>query len=157
MAPPERIPIRYEPEYRSWCIGRNDNGQFLGSVVSGYSKEYRAKVKRSGFGDDWPAHQRQYSVLHLFDHDGRHRASDIWYAGSGQDEPIERAFARLQERVDALPGREYRDIAIRPFRVDFDDQVFGLIDESAELGFDYVVLHPNDWCFGPPWDGCYDT
>jgi hypothetical protein len=157
MAPPERIPIRYEPEYRSWCIGRNDNGQFLGSVVSGYSKEYRAKVKRSGFGDDWPAHQRQYSVLHLFDHDGRHQASDIWYAGSGQDEPIERAFARLQERVDALPGREYGDIAIRPFRVDFDDQVFGLIDESAELGFDYVVLHPNDWCFSPPWDGRYDT
>jgi hypothetical protein len=49
-----------------------------------------AKVKRSGFGNDWPAHQRQYSVLHLFDHDGRHQSSDIWYAGTGRDEPIER-------------------------------------------------------------------
>jgi hypothetical protein len=38
-----------------------------------------------------------------------------------------------------------------------DDVVFGLIDESDELGFDHVVLHPNDWCFSPPWDGRYDT
>jgi hypothetical protein len=65
--------------------------------------------------------------------------------------------ARLQERVDALPGREYGDIAIRPFRVDFDDQMFGLIDESEELGFDYVVPHPNGWCLAPPWDGRYDA
>ena len=106
MALPDRIPIRYLPDYRSWCIGRYADGQFLGSVVSGYSKQYWTKVRRAAFGDDWPAQQRQYSVLHLFDHDGRHRLSDIWYAGSGQGEAVDRAFARLQERVDALPAVE---------------------------------------------------
>jgi hypothetical protein len=157
MALPDRIPIRYIPDYRSWCIGRYDDGQFLGSVVSGYSKEYWAKVKRSGFGGDWPAHQRQYSVLHLFDQDGRHQSSDIWYAGTGQGEPVQHAFARLQERVDALPGRQYGDIAIRPFRVEFDDQVFALVDESDEERGDWAELYPNDWGFHPPWDSHYDT
>jgi hypothetical protein len=35
MALPDRIPIRYKPDYRSWCIGHYDDGQFLGSVVAG--------------------------------------------------------------------------------------------------------------------------
>jgi hypothetical protein len=157
MALPDRIPICYLPDYRSWCIGRYADGQFLGSVVSGYAKQYWAKVRRVGFGDDWPAQQRHYSVLHLFDHDGWHRSSDIWYAGTGQGEAVQRAFARLQERVDALPGRAYGDIAIRPFHVEFDDQVFALVDESDEERGDWAELYPNDWGFHPPWDGHYDT
>jgi hypothetical protein len=153
MAAPDKIPIEYLPEFRSWCIGRYTQGQFLGSVIAAYAKDYDLRSYRS----DWPDHQRWYSVLHLFDHDGSHRSSDIWYAGTGQGAPQERAFARLEEGVDALPGRTYGDIAIRLFRVEVDDVVFGLIDQSDELGFDCVVLQPNDWGFYPPWDGRYDT
>ena len=157
MAPPDRIPIRHEPGSRSWCIGRYADGQFLGSVVAGYDKDYWEKAARFGFGDDWPAHQRHYSVLHLFDHEGRHQSSDIWCAGTGEGELVERAFARLQGRLDALPGRQYGDIAVRLFRVDFDDQAFALVDESDEERGDWVEFYPNNWGFHPPWDGHYDT
>jgi len=158
MAVPDRIPIAYEPEYRSWCIGRYDDGQFLGFVIAGLPKDYRAPAGPE-YSRDFLDHQRMYSVLHLFDHDGRYRSTDLWYAGTGQGEPHERAVARLQRRVDALPGRGYGDIAIGPFDADLavDDLRFGLVDESDEERGDWAELYPNDWGFAPPWDGRYST
>jgi hypothetical protein len=177
MTVPDRIPVRYEPAYRSWCIGHYDDGQFLGFVAAGLPKDYRDlagpghsrtlldqqhhdPLLRQLLQDrDFVHHQRHYSVLHLFDHDGRYRSTDLWYAGTGQGEPIERAFARLQEQVDALPGRGYGDIAIGLFQADVavDDLRFGLVDESDEERGDWAELYPNCWGFAPPWDGHYDT
>jgi hypothetical protein len=152
MALPDRIPIAYMPEYRSWCIGHYADGQFLGLLTSAPAKGHR-------LGDDRPELRRVYSVLHLFDHEGRYRSSDIWYAGTGQGAAFERALARLNERVNALPGREYGDIAIRLFRVDVEAEglVFELVDESDEERGDWAELYPNHWGFPPPWDGRYDT
>ena len=107
MAVPDRIPIRYEPEYRSWCIGHYDNGQFLGFVVVGNAYDYLARAgpgHSPDFSDpqvddlllqqvlhdrDFVNHQRHYSVLHLFDHDGRYQSTDLWYAGTGEGEPVQ--------------------------------------------------------------------
>jgi hypothetical protein len=149
MALPDRIPIAYMPDSRSWCIGRYADGQFRGLLTA----------KGHRLGDDRPDLWRVYSVLHLFDHEGRYRSSDIWYAGTGQGEAFERAFARLEECVNALPGWEYGDIAIRPFRVEVeaDGLVFELVDESDEERGDWAELYPNHWGFHPPWDGRYDT
>jgi hypothetical protein len=177
MTLPDKIPIRYQPEYRSWCIGHYDDGQFLGCVVVGNAKDYLARagpghsldfldphvddllLQRVLHDRDFVNHQRHYSVLHLFDHDGRYQSTDLWYAGTGEGEPVKRAFARLQEQVDALPGRRYGDIAIGLFEADLevDDLWFELVDESSEERGDWAELYPNRWGFHPPWDGGYDT
>jgi hypothetical protein len=54
------------------------------------------------------------------------------------------------------------DLAIRPFRVDFDDVVFGLIDESDDdpdegHGGPWAELYPQQLGFHEPWDGECDT
>jgi formate hydrogenlyase regulatory protein HycA len=149
MAVPDVIPILHEPDYRTDRIGRYDGGQFV-ACVTGATRE----------GDDRDADSRVYSVLHLFDRDGAHVRSDIWLAGtSAEDEEAvdRRAEEQLTARLDALPGREYGDIAIRLFRVDFDGLVFGLLDESDEERGDWAEPRPNDLGFYPPWDGEYDT
>jgi formate hydrogenlyase regulatory protein HycA len=99
---------------------------------------------------------RWYVILHLFDQAGHHRQSDIWCAGVARL-PFEVAEARLQRLLDELPGREYCDIAIRPFRVEQDGIVFGLIDESDPERGDWAELYPDRLGFHPPWEGLYDT
>jgi hypothetical protein len=159
MALPDKIPIDYVPYSHSWCIGHYDDGQFLGFVVAGLPKDYQATPPEQGIRREFLDHQRIYAVLHLFDHDGRYRSTDLWYAGTGQGEPVQRAFARLQLQVDALPGRAYGDIAIGLFHADVevDDLCFELVDESDEECGDWAELYPNCWGFHPPWDGGYDT
>ncbi|AEV84815.1 hypothetical protein ACWT_3792 [Actinoplanes sp. SE50] len=54
------------------------------------------------------------------------------------------------------------DIAIRPFRVDFDDVVFGLIDETTDDPYEghggpWAELLPQGLGFHEPWNGQYDT
>ena len=158
MALPDRIPIRYKPEYRSWCIGHYDDGQFLGFVTAGLPKDYRATAS-PGDSREFLHHQRIYAVLHLFGHDGRYQSTDLWYAGTGQGQPVERAFARLEQQVDALPGHVFGDIAIALFHTDLavDDLWFELVDESDEERGDWAELYPNRWGFHSPWDGHYDT
>jgi hypothetical protein len=125
----------------------------LASVTGAYAERYR-------LGSDWQQHQRWYAVLHRFDRQGRHLGSDIWYAGTtaqGQRAVVEQAEQRLTLWLDALPDREYADIAVRPFRLEVDGVGFGLVVCSDPEVDDWVVLYPDDLCFYAPWDGRYDT
>jgi len=129
---PERIPIAYEPDFRTDLIGRYDAGLFLAGGFCGIT------------------------YLHLFDAEGRHQDSRIGLAEAtlGADDPM----ARLQTEVDALPGRTFGNIAIRPFSVEHTDgQRWGLFDETVEFGFPHAELRPDFLGFNPPWDGLYDT
>ncbi|MGC4879900.1 hypothetical protein ACLQ26_26975 [Micromonospora sp. DT43] len=153
MAIPDRVPIAYESDYRTRHIGRYDKGQFFGSVTA-------TLADGAGAEDDWYRHKRWYAVLHRFDDDGVHTDSDIWFAGTSEDEEasITRAEARLLDWLDGLPGRVFGDIAIGLFQVEVDGHVFGLVDWSAEYdGADHAEFLPDDLGFDPPWDGCYDT
>lgn len=150
MAVPEVIPIVYKSDYpagigyRTSTIGRYEGGQFFARVIA---------AMRQG---RW----RWYSVLHLFDPDGGHVRSDIWFAGTtpgGEPEAVRRAEEHLAPLLDALPGREYGDIAIRLFRVEFDGGIFGLIDVSDPERVDRAELYPGGLGFHWPWDGEYDT
>jgi hypothetical protein len=153
MAIPERIPIRHEPRYRTSMIGRYDAGLFFGWISGAFAPNYKPDA-------DWAAHKRWYAILHRFDHEGRHTVSDIWCPGSG----IRRG---QQERLDAwlgaLPGRAYGDIAIRPFRIEVDGIVFGLVAEGRGeypgglQEEDWTEFHPGRLGFSAPWDGTYDT
>jgi formate hydrogenlyase regulatory protein HycA len=161
---PEVIPIAHVSGYRTDTIGRYDGGQFFASVTWAFREDYTFDVGQ------WEEHKLLFAVLHTFDAEGRHRESDIWYAGT-QDEqsrlrkpardrtPVARAEARMAKLLDALPGRAYTDIAIRPFQVVVDGVVFGLVIEPGEgdADGDMAEFYPDELGFGPPWDGSYDT
>lgn len=152
MALPDVIPIAHEPDDRTATIGIYDGGQFFASVTGAYREE----------DEHLPELMRWYAVLHLFDQDGHHQSSEIRFLGSGQFNEARLDPEPLQTLLDTLPGRRYGDIAIKPFRVDFDGVVFGLIDESGDRAgdgghTDWAELYPDGLGFGEPWDGTYDT
>lgn len=153
MAIPDLVPIVHEPGYHTATIGSYDGGQFFGSVTA-------TLADGSADEDDWAPFKRWYAVLHRFDSQGTHTGSDIWFAGTDEtyQASTRKAQARLDDWLDALPSRVYGDIAIRLFQVEFEGQVFGLVDESAEYdGADHAELLPDCLGFDPPWDGVYDT
>ncbi|MGI5191096.1 hypothetical protein ACQEVI_23350 [Promicromonospora sp. CA-289599] len=165
MAVPDVIPIAYEPGYRTDTIGRYDGGQFFASVTYAFRTGY---TRRDG---PWEDHKLLFVVLHTFEVDGNHRDSDIWCAGTQRQvmqvasgphghDPRAKADARLAKLLDELPGREYTNIAIRPFQVTFDDVLFGLVVERhSEDGAedDWAELYPDTLGFHEPWNGEYDT
>ncbi|WP_030057009.1 MULTISPECIES: hypothetical protein [Streptomyces] len=146
MYVPDLIPIGHEPGYRTDTIGRWQGGQFFASVVCPGG--------------------RNHAVLHRFDAAGRHLDSQIRSVGE-----VAEAERLLGEWLDALPGREYGDIAIAPFAVHVDGELFGLVrddyepdevddevdDEDDEEERVHFELHPDGLGFHAPWDGCYDT
>ncbi|MFE6665244.1 hypothetical protein ACFVFH_17005 [Streptomyces sp. NPDC057697] len=166
MAVPAIIPIAHEPDYRTDTIGRYSDGQFLASVTYAFPEGFV-------IGDGWEEQKRLYTVLHRFDHEGRHVGSDIRCAGTyaeqqrsprGENSVTARARSRMTELLDGLPGRVYGDIAIRPFRLTVDGVLFGLVVEEhggdgagSEEEQDRAELHPDLLGFHAPWDGQYDT
>ncbi|MFG2820614.1 hypothetical protein ACGFX4_14450 [Kitasatospora sp. NPDC048365] len=155
MDVPEVIPIRYEPDYRTDTIGHWQGGQFLASVTAAFPEKWS--------GDDWPAHKRWHAILHRFDHAGRHLDSRIEFTGTtadGEQAAIDAAGRILDAWLDALPDRQYRDIAIAPFAVHREGCLFGLVVEHDEDDGEVEVraeLYPDNLGFYAPWDGEYDT
>jgi hypothetical protein len=106
---------------------------------------------------------RWYFVLHLFDDDGGHVDSHVWSGGAdslmpgGRDSPPQ-YLARRQFHflVEGLPELHCGDITIRPFRLERQGIVFGLVDESARQGRETFVLDPGGLTFSAPWDGRYE-
>jgi hypothetical protein len=162
MTVPEIIPIARAPNYRTDMIGRYAHGIFLASITWAF---------REGVGipEDWPEHKRLYTVLHRFDRDGHHLNSDIWFAGTwaekqqyppDKDPVLARAKLKMAELLGSLPELEYGDIAIRPFRLNVDGVIFGLIvhgEHEDEDDWARVQLLPDGLVFHEPWDGRYDT
>jgi hypothetical protein len=167
MAVPEIIPIAHEPDYRTSTIGHYAHGQFLASITWAFRED--AFIPGVGLPPDWPEHKRLYAVLHRFDPDGHYVDSDVWFAGTwaeasrhlpGDNPVVARAEAKMTELLDGLPGFEYGDIAIRPFELNVDGVVFGLVVGGAHedgKNWEWATLWPDDLMFHEPWDGTYDT
>lgn len=159
---PDVIPISHEPDYRTSTIGRWQGGQFFASVTAAFPEGWS-----DWSSDDWQAEKRWCAVLHQFDEAGGHLDSRIQFTGTtadGERKAITAAEQLLSEWLDALPERQYRDIAIAPFAVRFEGALFGLVLEEEEQDEDAggvggvgAELHPDGLGFYPPWDGCYDT
>jgi hypothetical protein len=162
MPVPEIIPVTHEPNYRTATIGRYSEGQFFASITYAFPEGYV-------HGEGWEDHKGLYVVLHRFDSSGHHTGSDIWCAGTwreqqrrphAEDSILGKAEAQMTELLGALPGREYTDIAIRPFRLTVDGVLFGLLIEQHgehEDEDDWVELYPDRLGFSAPWDGQYST
>lgn len=153
MAVPDVIPIKHDPGYHTDTIGRCRDGQFFGSVTGVYPKDYKV-------GPDWQRQMRWYAVLHSFDVEGFHSGSKIWLAGTnrqGARDATQRAEAKLRQWLDDVPDRTYGDVAVRPFQVEVDEIVFGLVVERRRGRRNWAELYPQELGFGPPWDGLYST
>lgn len=156
MSVPEVIPIRHEPDYRTSTIGRWQGGQFFASVTAAFPEGWS--------GDDWQSQKRWYAVLHQFDGAGQHLDSRIQFTGAtadGEKRAIAAARQLLAEWLDALPERQYQDIAIAPFAVRFEGALFGLVveedEEDEEEDGVWAEFYPDGLGFNAPWSGQYDT
>ncbi|MER7704549.1 hypothetical protein ABTX81_16870 [Kitasatospora sp. NPDC097605] len=150
MSVPEVIPILHEPGYRTDTIGRFRGGQFFASVT------YAAPGGLAAA----PESHRCFAVLHRFDEAGRHLDSRIEAVPGGLPGAADAADERLREWLDALPEREFGDIAIAPFAVQVDGCRFGLVVERHGEGAtedDWAEFYPDNLGFSAPWDGEYDT
>lgn len=158
MPVPDLIPIAHEPDYRTATIGRYDGGQFFASLTYAFRDGYNATW------GDWQDHKRAFAVLHRFDDDGHYVESEILTGRTVREEQdgvtdtpgLEEWLADL---LDALPGREFCSIAIRPFQTMHDGVLFGLVLERHGEGVDddWAEFYPGQLGFHEPWDGLYDT
>jgi hypothetical protein len=149
---PEVIPIRHGPDYHTSTTGRWQGGEFYASVTAAVPEDWNL--------NDWESQKRWYAVLHQFDGAGRHLDSRIQFTGTtadGEKEAIAAADQLLAEWLDALPERQYQDIAIEPFSVQFEGALFGLVVEDHEDNGVWAEFYPDGLGFHAPWDGCYDT
>ncbi|MEU0521824.1 hypothetical protein [Streptosporangium sp. NPDC006007] len=62
---------------------------------------------------------------------------------------VDAAQGLLKQWLDAVPSRRYGDIAIRPFRHEFDGVLFGLVIEIFE-GAEHAELYPDTLGFYEP-------
>jgi formate hydrogenlyase regulatory protein HycA len=139
------IPVRREAGYRTDTIGRHAGGQFYAAGCS-------LPSNRPGADLHHDTDRRCYDYLHLFDADGRHTNSRIQLIGYGRDLP-----STLSDLLATLDGVEFDDIAIQPFRLEYDGYTFGLIDESDPERGSWFELYPDQLGFHPPFNGDYDT
>ncbi|WP_181807710.1 hypothetical protein [Streptomyces shenzhenensis] len=151
MRVPEVIPIAHVPDYRTSTIGRWQGGQFFASVTAAVPEDWNH--------DDWQSQKRWCAVLHQFDGTGRHLGSRIQFTGTtadGETKAIAAADQLLAAWLNALPERQYQDIAIEPFSVQFEGTLFGLVMEDHEDDV-WAEFCPDGLGFCAPWDGYYDT
>lgn len=117
MAYPEVIPISYEPDYHTDTIGR-------------WEGKPRQVVRRAP---------------HLRSARGVASIDDLEATGAADDrhrESVDRADRLVRTWLAELPGVEFGDIAIRPFRVEADGVLFGLVLEEHD-GTQWAELYPE--------------
>lgn len=102
---------------------------------------------------------KDFVCAFIFNADGQlveHSIELIGVRGAYPNGSVGRAMAR---RLEALGARTVADIWVRPFRVESNGTVFGLIPRQTEDGEWRVEFMPgNTLSFYPPWEaGEYDT
>lgn len=171
MAEPDTLMIPYEGfgGARFAHVGRyGESNQFLGCIT--YAAQYVPKFywTEKVAADEQPLfreHANCFAVLHRFDPTGRHLGTDVERVG-GTEESNDRDWAKLDEMIASLGDPQLCDIRIKPFRIEIDKIVYGLIYEHVagddqddrSANYEHVMLEPNDIMFHPPWDsGEYST
>jgi hypothetical protein len=102
---------------------------------------------------------RDFVCTFLFDADGHLANHSIELIGTRGSYPDGGVSTALQRHLDALGKRTRTDIWVRPFSVESQGSVFGLIPRQTNAGDWRVEFMPgNTLSFFPPWEaGEYDT
>jgi hypothetical protein len=163
MAAPEKLRIPRD-EGRFENIGRLPDGtQFMAYVTGAFPGGLKYPDPRS----DWRTKKRWLAVIHRFDSEGNHLASETRVGGydiEGRDIAGDKAWNELEEMYTALAAGgkiELCDIWVTPFSVEIDGVIHGLFYEHHkhdDMDYECVMLEPRDIMFHPPWDsGEYST
>jgi formate hydrogenlyase regulatory protein HycA len=173
MAEPDRLRIPYEDFQcaRFDLVGSYGNGnQYMAFLTGAFPVDWHiGKYSSEYIRTRWDEHKQWYAVLHRFDADGNHLGTEARSGGTtadGEREAIKRADKELTRMLNSLGSRETCDVWVRPFGVEIDGYLFGLIyncvdaedpdDPGATV--EYVMLEPNGIMFHAPWDsGEYST
>ena len=157
MAPPDALLIRYEDfeDARFSHVGRYPAGQFLGYVTYASPKVYHPEETTVDGQIIWQEHTNCFAVLHRFDPQGGHIGTDVERVG-GTTDSNEQDWARLDAMVAGLGAIALGAIRVRPFQVEIEGILHGLIYETETWddgqSDEWVMLEPNDVMFHPPWD-----
>lgn len=149
MPIPEKIKIARMVDYHTHYIGKYDNGkQFFG---------YQHFVNDISNNDtDWTKRRHEYVLLYLFNEEGDLISYDYWYAGTTSDLNCD-TEKKLKEMIKKLGKVKYCNIKVKPFQIEIDNHIFGLI-AFQDSDYERVELYPsNVIAFTEPWDGEYDT
>jgi hypothetical protein len=148
---------KLEPGYRTERIGRYTGGQFFADITGAYQEGVDP-------GPDWPHQQTDLrGAPPIRRKRTPHRLESLVCGRRGDSHAaVEAAERVLKGWLTALEPVTYCNIIIRPFRVDFDNVVFGLIDETTDdpdegHGGPWAELYPQRLGFHEPWNGEYDT
>jgi hypothetical protein len=134
MAKPDKLLIPYfEHEHsRFHHVGRcGPANQFMAFVIGAFpadwwSDRYALEYQRSR----WAEHKRWYAVLHRFDSVGNHLSTEAESGGTsdGADRAaMERAVRLLDDMLASLGDSRPCDIEVKPFGLEIDGYLFGLI------------------------------
>jgi hypothetical protein len=102
---------------------------------------------------------KDFVCTFIFDHDGRLVEHSIELIGVRDAYPRGSVGSAKDRHLAALGKRVIADIWVRPFEVESNGTVFGLIPRQTEDGAWRVEFMPgNTLSFYPPWEvGGYDT
>ncbi|GAB3504580.1 hypothetical protein [Emticicia fontis] len=147
MAIPKKFLINREEDYHTHYIGKYNNGnQFFGYETFLFKPPLPPN-------EDWQKYRKEYVVLYIFDYKGNFIDFKYWYAGTTSENKDTNAALELM--IESVGQYEFCDIIVKPFEVEIDGEIFGLIpneeDESIEL------MPSSTIAFFSPWDGSYDT
>ena len=147
-------------------VGRYGGGnQFMGYVTYADPKFYHTEEVTPDGQLLLRAHINCFAVLHRFDASDRHLGTEVERV-EGTPDSGQADWAKLDEMIARLGKMQFCDIRVKPFRVEFDKVVHGLIYECVDAEDlddpsatdEHVMLEPNDIMFHPPWDsGAYST
>jgi hypothetical protein len=102
---------------------------------------------------------RDFVCTFVFDKDGHLVEHSVELIGERGAYPDGSVGSTLRRHLAALGDRTLTDIWVRPFSVEYNGTVFGLIPRKSEFGEWRVEFMPgNTLSFYPPWKtGEYDT
>ena len=147
MPIPKKILINREEDYHTHYLGKYTDGHlFFGYETFVFSPN-------SNLSQNWQEYRREYAVLYLFDQEGHFIEADHWYAGTASENKD--TNSKLEEMVSSRGPYEFCNIAVEPFQIEIDGEVFGLV---ADEEYETVELMPSSTIsFAEPWDGWYST
>lgn len=161
MAIPDRLRIPLD-ESRFEALGRlPDGSQFMAFVTGAFPEGMKYYS-----GNDWRSRKQWLAVVHRFDAEGNHVATESRLGGSDAEgeKALDEADRQLEDMLSGLTAQgapTFCDIWVKPFSVQIGEVIHGLFyeppdgeDEETEC----VMLEPQDIMFHPPWDsGEYST
>lgn len=146
--PPKSIPIQ-RTETHTPYMGKFHSGQFWGQIAD--------ESNTHQTGEDTKDSKYVYSILHIFDKEGKHQKT-VWEktkvsSDLGADEIAE---SRLTELLAPYSPYKFESVNLQLFKTVVDDVICGLLNRSDEENAK-VEMCPDGYVLFAPWNGHFDT